>query len=177
MGTHIERVGDIIVSQNKPLVYPGSTLAQDNQAAKLKEYETKMTAVKQKALNAPIPNIGMADSSLLLRAVPMIQERSKAGIFMINHSNMNDSTIDKMDKLTHLVEFVQEILVVGDTVPEHYPSFKPGMFVRIDETRFIKGRYNAANVENELYYDIPVITIDGYEYLMVSASDIMYYLK
>lgn len=164
----------LIHDRKKALVYPGSTLTTEQD--KLKEYDIKQQAVKEKALNAPIPNIGMPDSSVLLRAVPLLQEATKSGIITMDYDNFNDALISEMSKLTYLVEFIQEVLVVGDTVAEHYPSIKPGMKVRFDEGRFIKGRA-AGHGDNELYYDIPVVKIDGYTYLMISASDIMYYLK
>lgn len=127
------------------------------------------------AMNAPIPKIGLLGTTILLRACP-IKQVMKGNLIVKDDSHENGDLAASYS-LEGSVAYspVQEILVIGDAVGEHYPELKVGMTVRINEKNFLAG--SNSNYQDKLFYDIPRIVIEGHEYIHIQAYEIAYYLK
>ena len=129
----------------------------------------------RRAMEAPIPNIGFGDTRLLLRACPVMQVGT-AGIIHQDFSNFTEKELAEMGKMSVDLDKVQEILIIGDMVAEDYPQYKPGVKVRIDVNNFTAGRATPG-YDNEIFYDLPVKRINGYDYVVITCRDVEYYLK
>ena len=179
---------DKILDIDQPMIKTGSGLLLDHTTAgiagigvdvnkKLKteavnkvyeEYESK----RKVALEAPVPDIKLPYSFVLTRAVPpKMIGNTEAGI-MINKLDVDDRTLARLAIMTDHVSDFQEVLLRGFNVDEKVCA--PGDMVRIDFRRFrtLNDDHTAGVIETS--YEDPVHNIDGHDYLIIDARDIIY---
>lgn len=145
--------------------------------AKKFEIEDSLQKYNQKmidAWNAPVPNITLHYSEVLVRAVPA-EIKSKGGLII--SSSMNDiQAAKRLDAMSHAVDFHQEILMVGKQVSEkeQEEGIRPGRIARCKWDRFrtldddhVPGVINTS-------IKVPFETIDGHNYIIIDKRDILY---
>lgn len=124
------------------------------------------------SLSAPTPNVKLPYNYVLTRATPpKMIGTTEAGI-MINKLDVDERTLTRLAIMTDHVSDIQEVLIVGFNVDPKVCS--PGDLVRIDFRRFrtLNDDHTAGVIETS--YEVPVHNIDGHDYLIIDARDIIY---
>lgn len=128
-----------------------------------------------KALNAPIPDIKLHFSQVLVRAVP-IEVKSKSGLIIGMPGETDIKIADRLSRVSDAVQQHQEILLVGDhvTKEEREAGLRPGRMCKMSLKGFrtMSDRHLPGNIEME--YEIPIEIIDGYKYILLDKRDILY---
>lgn len=170
------------VDLNKPLLKAESGLLLDPSmiSEKVKQAEKKAgddilekynDRVK-KAEEAPIPGIRVSYSYILTRAVPPKMKEMTAAGLILNQLDVDVRTLKKLKIMTENVSDEQEVLLVGHHVtPE---IVKPGEVVKIDFRRYKTLNDDHTPGVIETSYEIPLYEINGYEYMLLDARDIIY---
>lgn len=144
---------------------------QDDKLKTMDDTLEKYNKNYRDAKNAPIPNIKLHFTEVLVRAVP-VEMRSKGGIIL--HTGMTDAgVISKLDYLSEAVADEQEILMLGDMLEERNAKIKPGDMAKISFNRF-RQLDDTGNGVIKTSYQVPVHTIDGYKYMIIDHRDIVY---
>jgi len=153
-----------------------SQTKMQNKALSIEEslhaYNSKVT----KAMEAPVPSIAVHYNEVILRAVPS-EMRSKGGIILSLGEEMTDYKVaNQVEKMSHGVNQTQEILMVGPLVSEE--ERERGIRVgrkckmKLDRFRGLTDHGRPGQIQTE--YNIPLETIDGYEYIIIDKRDILY---
>lgn len=167
----------IIHETKKKLLVPGTIPGQLNELGRANELLKAQRDMFKEATEAPTPNIGLMSTDILLRAVPLIQKTTAGGLVVLDYDNMNDDLFNGQGEMNFTINPVQELLVLGDAVHQVYPKLEVGMKVRFNERNFIAARTVGNNPEPQRFIDVPRHKIDGHTYLIMNASNILYYLK
>ena len=127
-----------------------------------------------KALEAPIPNIGLHYNEVLIRAVPA--EIKSKGNLIISTQDTDFKIGDKLNKMSHSVDQIQEILIVGRLITEEEKEagIRPGRLCKIKLKNFrgIHDSHQPGMIETE--YEMPIEVIDGHRYMIIDKRDILY---
>lgn len=160
---------------NQPLVKSESGLFVDPNVA----FKTKQDSVMEKynekylkCLNAPVPNVRVAYSYILTKAVPPKMKGATESGIILNQLDVDVRMLKKLEIMTENVSDEQEVLLVGHHITDDI--VKPGEIVKIDFRRYrtLNDDHQAGVIETS--YEIPMYEIDGHEYLLLDARDIIY---
>lgn len=124
------------------------------------------------AMEAPIPNRRVAYSYILTRAVPPKMKGTTAAGIIINQLDVDARTLKKLQIMTENVSDEQEVLLVGHHITKDI--LEPGDIAKIDFRKYKTLNDDHTSGVIETSYEIPLYEIDGYEYLLLDARDIIY---
>ncbi len=139
---------------------------QDNEV--LEKYNKRYN----KAESAPVPNIKVAYSYILTKAVPPKMKGFTDTGLIVNQLDVDVRTLKKLAIMTENVDDEQEVMLVGHLVTDNI--VKPGDRVKIDFSRYrrLNDDHQAGVIETS--YEIPLYEIDGNEYLLLDVRDVIY---
>lgn len=136
----------------------------------LEKYNTNV----KKALNAPVPNIGLHYNEVLLRAVPA--EIKSKGNLIISTGDTDLNIGNKLNTMSESVDQTQEILMVGNLITEieKDAGIRPGRRakIKLDNFRRLHDMHSPGMIETE--YHMPIEIINGYKYMIVDKRDLLY---
>jgi len=171
-----------ILKTNQTVVRSEKGLYVDPDIIKLSETKKAESAVELaiekyneryvKNINAPIPNIKISYSYILTKAAPpKMKGVTKSGL-ILNELEVDVRMAKKLSIMSENVDDLQEVLLCGEHVLESVCV--PGDVVRINYNKYLQlsDDHQAGVIEKT--YDIPLYEIDGNEYLLLDARDIIY---
>lgn len=127
-----------------------------------------------KALSAPTPGIEVLHNNVLVRAVGPYIKTKQNGI-IVNKLFLSPQLESIFDDMSYPVDDVQEILLIGDYVSSNKESkVRPGMYAKIDFGRFKTVRNGKNMGHTDVFYNIPVESFDGHDYMLIDMRDIRY---
>lgn len=139
---------------------------QDNEV--LEKYNKRYN----EAESAPVPNIKVAYSYILTKAVPPKMKGFTDTGLIVNQLDVDVRTLKKLAIMTENVDDEQEVMLVGHLVTEEI--VKPGDRVKIDFSRYRRLNDDHTPGVIETSYEIPLYEIDGNEYLLLDVRDVIY---
>ena len=171
---------------NQPMVKTASGLLIDHNTAGIGDIKMKKPNEKNvvneiyekhkekydTSLSAPIPKIKLPYNFVLTRATPPRMIDKTEGGILVNKLDVDERTMQRLLIMTEHVSDVQEVMMTGFNVDERVCV--AGEHVRIDFRRFrtLNDDHTAGVIETS--YEVPVHTIDGYDYLIIDSRDIIY---
>jgi hypothetical protein len=148
--------------------------AQDN----FKNQDIKIEAhnkARRDEIRAPIPNVRVPFSSVMVKAVRPKMINTLADMKMINIAIEGDERFQREARtMVRAIYDEQEIVAVGKNVSE-LGEFKVGDLVKIDFRRFMALRdTNTASPDGQYSkeIDVPISTVEGHEYIIIDQRDI-----
>ena len=140
----------------------------------LEKYNRKYIEAQQ----APVPKINLPYSEVLIRAVPK-EIKSSGGLIISlgeNEASTDYNIANQLNKMSHAVSNVQEILLVGGMVTkeEQDGGIRVGLMCKLNMNGFrsIHDRMAPGVIEHE--YSMPLHHIDGYDYMIINKRDVLY---
>lgn len=125
-----------------------------------------------KNLNAPIPNIKISYSYILTRAVPPKMTGTTESGLILNQIETDSRMLKKLEIMTENVSDEQEVLLCGEHVLNSV--CEPGDTVRINYDKYLRINDDHTAGVIQKGYEIPLYEIDGNEYLLLDARDVIY---
>lgn len=157
----------MIKSESGLLVSP-EVLEKKNINSAVEKYNKRYT----QNLNAPTPNIKISYSYILTKAVPpKINETTESGI-IINDKQVDIRMAKKLEIMSENVSDMQEVLLCGEHVLKSVCV--PGDTVRINYDKYLRLNDDHTAGVIQKGYEIPLYEIDGNEYLILDARDVIY---
>lgn len=123
------------------------------------------------ALNAPTPNVKVAYSYILTKAVPPKMVGTTESGLIINEIQADKRMLKKLEIMTDNVSDEQEVLAVGIHAQD---VVNVGDTIKIDFRRYKTLNDDHTPGVIETSYEIPLYEIEGNEYLILDARDIIY---
>lgn len=157
-----------VVKAESGLLLDPTLVQKKEDNAVLEKYNTRYN----KANSAPTPAIKVAYSYILTKAVPPKMKGFTDTGLIVNQLDVDVRTLKKLAIMTENVSDEQEVLLVGHHITDDIVS--PGDSVKIDFSRYrrLNDDHTAGVIETS--YEIPLYEIDGNEYLILDARDIIY---
>lgn len=132
---------------------------------------------RNKAMTSDTPDIDILHNGVLVRAVQPFMEEFSGGV-LINRLDVSTAMAQRLDAMTHNVDEIQEILLIGSFVEEsNNNKIIPGRFAKINFNRFKTVRPGKLQGHTDVIYEVPVIEIQGNSYLLIDSRDIEYVIK
>lgn len=175
------------VLMNQPMVKTASGLLLDHTTAgigglsdvnsklKAKEidsvfdaHQTKMT----KAMEAPTPKVKLPYSFVLTRAAPPAMIGKTNGGLILNKLDVDERTLTRLKIMTENVSDKQEVLLKGFNVDDRVCDIGDTVLIDFKRFRTLNDDHIAGVIETS--YEVPVHNIDGEDYLLIDARDIIY---
>lgn len=171
-----------IIDINKPLLKSESGLLVDPSVIENNQKQLIKTSADQaiekynntfkSRSEAPIPNVRVPYNNILTRAVPVkTKEYTESGL-LLDSASMDVRMAQKLDAMSDNVADEQEVLLKGPYVKDGL-ELEEGDTVKLDFTRYKRVK-EGMHSEVMVYYEIPIHTIDGNQYLLLDARDIQY---
>lgn len=163
---------------NKPVIKntaglfvdPDTITQQNKTAAELAVEKYNERYVKN--INAPTPNIKISYSYILTKAVPPKMTGTTASGLIINQKEVDVRMAKKLEIMSENVSDEQEVLLCGEHVLKSV--CEPGDTVRINYDKYLRLNDDHTSGVIQKGYEIPLYEIDGNEYLLLDARDIIY---
>lgn len=132
----------------------------------------KYKARYNKNNNAPVPNIRVPYSYVLTKATPPKMQEETAGGLITNQMEVDLRLAKKLQIMSENVDDQQEVLLCGEHVLKSVCV--PGDIVRINYDKYIRINDDHTAGVIQKSYEIPLYEINGEEYLLIDARDIIY---
>jgi co-chaperonin GroES (HSP10) len=163
------------INLNEPLLKSESGLLVSPEVLEKKNINSSVQKYNEryvKNLNAPTPNIKISYSYILTKAVPpKLNETTAAGI-IINEKEVDVRMAKKLEIMSENVSDEQEVLLCGEHVMASVCV--PGDTVRINYDKYLRLNDDHTAGVIQKGYEIPLYEIDGNEYLILDARDVIY---
>jgi len=168
---------------NSPVVKDESGLFLDPEVSKQKhtkkagddaieKYQKRYNANK----TAPTPDITVPYSYILTRATPPETKFITDGGLLLPTIVADVRMLQKLQIMSDNVSDDQEVLIIGPHVTNGL-EVEPGDVVKINYNRYrrLHDSHTPGVIETE--YEIPLYEIEGNEYLLIDARDVLYVKK
>ena len=157
-------------------LYVGQDVVKSNESKKMKTAADvdleKYQARYKKNNEAPTPNIRVPYSYVLTKATPPKMQGETAGGLLINQVEIDARMAKKLQIMSENVDDQQEVLLCGEHVLKSVCI--PGDTVRINYDKYIRINDDHTAGVIQKSYEIPLYEINGEEYLLIDARDIIY---
>lgn len=163
---------DMPLLKNESGIYTSPEMIEEKNKKVNNEVFEKYNKRYNKAISAPVPNVKMVYNYILTKAVPPKMEGYTDAGLILNTLEVDIRMAKKLAIMTENVSDEQEVLLVGNHVTKDI--VEPGQSVKIDFRRYrtLNDDHTAGVIETS--YEIPLYEIDGNEYLLLDARDIIY---
>lgn len=167
---------DIPLIKSESGLYVDPSVIENNVAKNNKtSAENAMQKYKDrydKNSNAPAPNIRVPYSYVLTKATPPKMQDETASGLVTNQMEVDLRLAKKLQIMSENVDDQQEVLLCGEHVLKSVCV--PGDIVRINYDKYIRINDDHTAGVIQKSYEIPLYEINGEEYLLIDARDIIY---
>lgn len=168
-----------VVDINKPVIKNEAGILVDPNLVAQKmnsKYDLELDQYNKRYIknnSAPIPNISVPYSYILVKAVPPKMKGVTESGLHLAEKEIDVRLAKKLKIMSENVSDEQEVLAMGPYVTEGL-KVSVGDIVKINFDRYRKlhDNHNAGVIEME--YDIPLVIIEDNEYLLIDARDVYY---